>query len=33
VLHGPVEPRRLPAQLALRRGATWLLDVAAARNV
>jgi 6-phosphogluconolactonase len=33
ILRGPRDPRRLPAQLALRRGATWLLDVAAARNV
>jgi 6-phosphogluconolactonase len=30
VLRGPVEPRRLPAQLARRPGATWFLDRAAA---
>jgi 6-phosphogluconolactonase len=30
VLKGPVEPRRLPAQLARRPGATWILDQAAA---
>lgn len=33
ILRGPRDPRRLPAQLARRRGATWLLDVAAARDV
>jgi 6-phosphogluconolactonase len=31
VLHGPRDPRRLPAQLARRGGATWILDRAAAR--
>ncbi len=31
VLNGPIEPRRLPAQLARRPGATWFLDRAAAR--
>jgi len=31
VLHGPMEPRRLPAQLARRPGATWIVDRAAAR--
>jgi len=31
VLRGPLEPRRLPAQLARRLGATWFLDQAAAR--
>jgi len=31
VLRGPVEPRRLPAQLARRPGATWFIDRAAAR--
>jgi 6-phosphogluconolactonase len=31
VLRGPVEPRRLPAQLARRPGATWIVDRAAAR--
>jgi 6-phosphogluconolactonase len=31
VLHGPRDPRRLPAQLARRAGATWILDRAAAR--
>jgi len=30
VLKSPVEPRRLPAQLARRAGATWILDRAAA---
>jgi len=30
VLHGAVEPRRLPAQLARRPGATWIVDRAAA---
>jgi 6-phosphogluconolactonase len=30
VLRGPLEPRRLPAQLARRLGATWFLDQAAA---
>jgi 6-phosphogluconolactonase len=31
VLRGPLEPRRLPAQLARRPSATWFLDQAAAR--
>jgi 6-phosphogluconolactonase len=31
VLAGPLEPRRLPAQLARRPGATWIIDRAAAR--
>jgi len=31
VPRGPLEPRRLPAQLARRLGATWFLDQAAAR--
>jgi 6-phosphogluconolactonase len=31
VLHAPRDPRRLPAQLARRAGATWILDRAAAR--
>jgi 6-phosphogluconolactonase/glucosamine-6-phosphate isomerase/deaminase len=31
VLHSPIEPRRLPAQLGRRTGATWILDRAAAR--
>jgi 6-phosphogluconolactonase/glucosamine-6-phosphate isomerase/deaminase len=31
VLRGPLEPRRLPAQLARRPGATWFIDRAAAR--
>ena len=31
VLRGPMEPRRLPAQLARRPGATWIVDRAAAR--
>jgi 6-phosphogluconolactonase len=31
VLRGPLEPRQLPAQLARRPGATWILDRAAAR--
>jgi len=31
VLGGPRDPRRLPAQLARRPGATWILDRAAAR--
>jgi 6-phosphogluconolactonase/glucosamine-6-phosphate isomerase/deaminase len=30
VLRSPEEPRRLPAQLARRAGATWILDQAAA---
>jgi 6-phosphogluconolactonase len=30
VLRGPIDPRRLPAQLARRPGATWILDRAAA---
>jgi 6-phosphogluconolactonase len=30
ILRSPVEPRRLPAQLARRAGATWILDRAAA---
>jgi 6-phosphogluconolactonase len=33
VLKGPVEPRRLPAQLARRAGATWILDQAAAAKL
>jgi len=33
VLRGPIEPRRLPAQLARRPGATWFIDRAAARLV
>jgi 6-phosphogluconolactonase len=33
ILRGPRDPRRLPAQLARRPGATWLLDAAAARNM
>jgi 6-phosphogluconolactonase len=31
VLHGPLEPRRLPAQIARRPGSTWIVDRAAAR--
>jgi 6-phosphogluconolactonase len=31
VLQGTIEPRRLPAQLARRTGATWIVDRAAAR--
>ena len=31
VLEGTIEPRRLPAQLARRPGATWIVDQAAAR--
>jgi 6-phosphogluconolactonase len=31
VLQGAMEPRRLPAQLARRPGATWIVDRAAAR--
>lgn len=31
VLRGPLEPRRLPGQLARRARATWILDRAAAR--
>jgi 6-phosphogluconolactonase len=30
VLRGPIEPRRLPAQLARRAGATWIVDRAVA---
>jgi 6-phosphogluconolactonase len=33
ILAGPADPRRLPAQLARRAGATWILDTAAARNL
>jgi 6-phosphogluconolactonase len=33
VLRGPVEPRRLPAQLARRAGATWFVDRAAAARL
>jgi 6-phosphogluconolactonase len=33
VLKGPMEPRRLPAQLARRAGATWILDQAAAAKL
>ena len=33
VLRSPEEPRRLPAQLARRAGATWILDRAAAANL
>jgi 6-phosphogluconolactonase len=33
VLHGPRDPRRLPAQLARRSRATWILDAAAARQL
>jgi len=33
VLKGPVEPRRLPAQLARRAGATWIIDQAAAAKL
>ncbi len=33
VLRSPVEPRRLPAQLARRAGATWMLDRAAAARL
>jgi len=33
VLHDPIEPRRLPAQLARRPGATWILDRAAASRL
>ncbi len=33
VFSDPVDPRRLPAQLARRDGATWILDEAAAANL
>jgi 6-phosphogluconolactonase len=33
ILRGPLEPRRLPAQLARRAGATWILDQAAAARL
>jgi 6-phosphogluconolactonase len=33
VLQGPVDPRRLPAQLARRAGATWFVDRAAAARL
>jgi 6-phosphogluconolactonase len=33
VLKGPVDARRLPAQLARRAGATWILDQAAAARL
>jgi 6-phosphogluconolactonase len=33
VLRGPVEPRRLPSQLARRAGATWIVDRAAAARL
>ncbi len=33
VLQSPIEPRRLPAQLARRPGATWILDRAAAASL
>jgi len=33
VLHGDPDPRRLPAQLARRAGATWILDRAAAARL
>jgi 6-phosphogluconolactonase len=33
VFADPVDPRRLPAQLARRDGATWILDEAAAANL
>ena len=33
VLRGERDPRRLPAQLARREGATWILDRAAAANL
>ena len=33
VLHSPIEPRRLPSQLARRAGATWFLDRAAAAQL
>ncbi|TMF33421.1 MAG: 6-phosphogluconolactonase [Chloroflexi bacterium] len=33
VLRGPVDPRQLPAQLARRPGATWILDRAAASRL
>jgi 6-phosphogluconolactonase len=33
VLKGPVDTRRLPAQLARRAGATWILDQAAAARL
>src|SRR5690242_2361583 len=33
VLRGPIEPRRLPAQLARRAGATWFVDRAAATSL
>lgn len=33
ILRGPRDPRRLPAQLALRGSATWLIDAAAAREL
>ncbi len=33
ILRSPVEPRRLPAQLARRAGATWMLDRAAAARL
>jgi 6-phosphogluconolactonase len=33
ILAGPRDPRRYPAQLAARAGATWLLDAAAAADL
>jgi 6-phosphogluconolactonase len=33
VLTSPIEPRRLPAQLARRAGATWFVDAAAAARL
>jgi 6-phosphogluconolactonase len=33
ILGGPLDPRRLPAQLARRAGASWILDAAAARRL
>ena len=33
VLRGPIEPRRLPAQLARHAGATWIVDRAAAARL
>jgi 6-phosphogluconolactonase len=33
ILGGPRDPRQLPAQLARRAGATWILDAAAARRL
>ncbi|MGH2475000.1 MAG: 6-phosphogluconolactonase, partial [Candidatus Limnocylindrales bacterium] len=33
ILAGEIDPRRLPAQLARRAGAAWILDVAAAANL